>query len=97
MLHRIYTDSEFTDYLNRYMEGIIFMKNTLSKVRMGYELSEAFSNHACRFFIDVAFTDFDALKEDEKRFGHKYIFIIILIIQAVSLFHSVTSHKETIL
>ena len=71
MFYRSYTNSEFFDYLNRYLKGIILLKEKLTKVHVSYELSEAFSNHACRFSIEVDFNDFDSLKKEEKQVADK--------------------------
>ena len=43
---------EFMDYLNRYLNGIIIFKDEIKKISISYWLSEAYSNHACRFSID---------------------------------------------
>ena len=40
------------DYLNRYLNGIIIFKDEIKKISISYWLSEAYSNHACRFSID---------------------------------------------
>ncbi|MEI3789284.1 MULTISPECIES: hypothetical protein [unclassified Chryseobacterium] len=74
MLNNNYINSDFAEYINRYCEGIIHFKDQLKKVSLFFELSEAFSNHACRLHIDVEFFDFEALTDKDKRSAHKFFY-----------------------
>lgn len=48
-----FINEEFTAYLNRYCTGIALLKDEIEEVSVSYELSDAFSNLACRFRICV--------------------------------------------
>ena len=74
MLYPNYINHEFSEYLNRYMTGIILLKTKLEKVEVLYQLSDAFSNHACRFKIDVEFRDINSLSEEEKAMANKFFY-----------------------
>lgn len=74
MLYNNYINSDFAEYINRYCEGIIQFKNQLKKVSLFFELSEAYSNYACRLHIDVEFLDFEALADRDKRSVHKFFY-----------------------
>lgn len=65
-------DHNFLEYLNRYCTGIIFLRTKLKSISMKYELAEAFSNHSCRFILDVDFLDFENLSNDEKILANKH-------------------------
>jgi len=74
MRYNNYVHPDFTEYINRYCEGIIQFKDQLKKVSLFFELSEAFSNHACRLHIDVEFFDFEAMTDKDKRSIHKFFY-----------------------
>ncbi|MFC0425468.1 hypothetical protein [Chryseobacterium scophthalmum] len=44
----------------------------MKKVSLFFELSEAYSNYACRLHIDVEFFDFEAFTDRDKRSVHKF-------------------------
>ncbi|MEC5145785.1 hypothetical protein [Chitinophaga sp. 212800010-3] len=71
MFYRNYIDLSFSDYLNRHIKGIILLKDTLKKIHVNYELSEAFSNYACRFLIDVDFHDINSLSEADRQVANE--------------------------
>jgi hypothetical protein len=66
MYFNTYINPEFTHYINRYCNGIILFNDALKRVSMSYGLSDAFSNHACRFYLKVEFIDFDSLSSEDK-------------------------------
>ncbi len=96
MLYSNYADHEFMDYLNRHLTGIFLFKNEIRKISLSYSLSEAFSNHACRFYIDIDFFNYENLTEEDKRKINSF-FIIRAIQQEVSLCLLFTSHKKVMI
>jgi hypothetical protein len=69
-----FINSEFTSYLNRYFTGIIELKEKIEKISVFFELSEAFSNHACRFYIDITFINDEDLSEEDIRMANKFFY-----------------------
>ena len=74
MYHRRYISEEFTSYLNRYCTGIMLLKDKIEKITVSFYLSEAYSNHSCRFSIDVEFPDYSKLAEEDKRVVNQYFY-----------------------
>lgn len=74
MLHTDYIDPEFISYLNRHFTGIIQMKDKIKKISVSYELAEAFSNRACRFYIDIDLFDYGTLSDEDKRSVNDYFY-----------------------
>jgi hypothetical protein len=74
MFYSEYINHEFSDYLNRYCKGIILLKNRIQEISVGYELSEAFSNHTCRFLIDVKLIDFASFTKEEQEVANRYLY-----------------------
>jgi hypothetical protein len=72
MLFDKYINEEFSTYLNRYLTGIAKLKDNIKSIYISYELTEAFSRHACRFYINIDFIDYQTLTLDEKLLANKY-------------------------
>jgi hypothetical protein len=71
MFSNRYVDGTFADYLNRYVRGTIVFREKLAKIRVYFTVSEAFSNHACRFYIRVKFHNPEELSSDERRLAYE--------------------------
>jgi len=95
MYYSHYIDHEFMNYLNRHLAGIILFKDNIKKISLSYFLSEAFSNHACRFYINIYFFDYKKFTEEDK--GKINIFTIQVIQQEVSLYLLFINHKGIII
>lgn len=67
-------NDEFLTYLNRYLNSIIICKDKINSISIRYELSQAFSNHSCRFIIDVEFGNFESLSAKEKQIASKLLY-----------------------
>lgn len=74
LFHTKTLNYEFSNYLNRYLTGIIKLREKIKKIKIGYELADAFSNHSCRFIIDVIFFDFEALTQKEIQTTNTYFY-----------------------
>ncbi|MBC7845206.1 MAG: hypothetical protein H7Y10_01785 [Flavobacterium sp.] len=72
MIEYNYTDQDFFEYLNRHLTGFILLGQKLKSIIVKYELAEAYSNHSCRFIIDIEFLNFENLSIDEKKLAHKF-------------------------
>lgn len=69
-----YMNQEFMNYLNRYLTGIILFKDQLEKISISYYLADTYSNHACRFYIDIKFFDNIKFSKNDKEEIDKYFF-----------------------
>lgn len=69
-----YENHEFPHYLNRYLLGIMCLRDKLEKVSLFFELTETFSNHACRLYIDVALFDYKTLSDEEKKQANDFFY-----------------------
>lgn len=74
MLHTDYINPEFISYLNRHCTGIMQLKDKIEKISVYYELAEAFSNRACRFYIDIDLFDYETLSDEDKRSANNYFY-----------------------
>ncbi len=74
MWHNDYIDSEFTSYVNRHCNGIVQLKDKIEKISVYFGLAEAFSNHACRFYIDVDFIDYKSFSAEDKRNANQFFY-----------------------
>ncbi|GEM_PF-1589487 len=72
MWHNDYIDPEFISYLNRHFTGIVQLKDKIEKISIFFELAEAFSNQACRFYIDIELFDYENLSIEDKRNANKF-------------------------
>ena len=77
MLYDSNVNHEFIAYINRYFKGILLLRNKIERIFVFYELAEAFSNHACRFHIEIDFFDFASLTEDEKKAANAYFYSLL--------------------
>lgn len=59
-----YVNSEFSHYLNRYCTGIVLLKEEIKKIVVSFYLSNAYSNHSCRFSIDIDLFDLKKLSKE---------------------------------
>lgn len=69
-----FINEEFSDYLNRYCTGIVLLKDDIQKITVNYGLSEAFSNHACRFYIEIGLIDYKSFSEEKKKLVNEYFY-----------------------
>ena len=73
-MYRNYINQEFMSYLNRHLTGIALLKDKISKIKISYYLSDAFSNHACRFYIKEDFIDFDKLSKNDQASANEFLY-----------------------
>lgn len=69
-----YVNAEFSHYLNRYCTGIVLLKEEIKKIAVSFYLSNAYSNHACRFSIDIDLFDFKKLSKENKDKANQYFY-----------------------
>jgi hypothetical protein len=74
MYYDKFINQEFTDYLNRYCTGIVLLKDAIKEISVSFYFSEAYSNHSCRFSIDVDFFDYEHLPKESKIIVNKYFY-----------------------
>jgi hypothetical protein len=74
-----YDNHEFSRYLNRHLSGIIKLSEKIKKLSLFFELSEAFSNYACRLYIDVDFIDDNLLDEQEIRLANRFFYNYLVV------------------
>lgn len=67
-------NSEFSQYLNRYCTGIVLLKEKIKKITVSFYLSEAYSNHSCRFFIDIDLFNLEKLSKEDKDKVNQYFY-----------------------
>lgn len=67
-------NESFMIYLNRYLTGISLLKDEIKKIYVGFELSEAFSNHCCRFYVDLQYFDYNSISQEKKLIVNKYLY-----------------------
>lgn len=69
-----YINSEFSHYINRYCTGIVLLKEEIKKIVISFNLSNAFSNHSCRFSIDINLFDLEKLSKEDKYRVDQYFY-----------------------
>jgi hypothetical protein len=74
MYYNQFINHEFVDYLNRHCTGIILLKDKIRKIKVSFHLSEAYSNHACRFCIDVNMLDYKNFSKEDQNLAVKYLY-----------------------
>lgn len=66
-------NNEFFSYLNRHLTGIRLLSNKIKKISISYELSEAFSNHSCRFIIFEDIDNLSSLSDEEIQTANNFL------------------------
>ncbi|MDR2756054.1 MAG: hypothetical protein LBC20_10130 [Planctomycetaceae bacterium] len=74
MYYNRFIDDSFMDYLNRYCTGIVLLKDKIEKISVTYYLSDAYSNYACRFAVQVELFDYQGLDLEDKKIATQYLY-----------------------